>query len=34
LDRDVQRGYRFVGDDQQRLQGQGAGEADPLTLAT
>ncbi|OEV00489.1 hypothetical protein AN217_24795 [Streptomyces qinglanensis] len=33
LDGDVQRRDRLVGHDQLRLQGQGAGDADPLALA-
>ena len=33
LDRDVERGNRFVGHDQPRVEGQGAGDADALPLA-
>ena len=33
LDRHVQRGDRFVGDDQLRAEGEGAGDADALALA-
>ena len=33
LDRHVQRGDRLVGDDQLRLQGERAGDADALALA-
>ena len=32
-DRDVERRYRLVRDDQPRSQGECAGEADPLPLA-
>ena len=32
LNRDIQRGNRFVGDDEFRLQRQGAGDADALSL--
>ena len=33
LDGDVEGGDRFVGDDQFRLRGEGAGDGDPLALA-
>src|SRR5438552_3912340 len=33
LDRDVEGRYRFVGDDQLGAHGEGAGDADALTLA-
>ena len=33
LDRHVERGDRFVGDDQRRVEGEGAGQADALALA-
>ena len=33
LNRHVERGDRFVGDDERGVERQGAGDADPLTLA-
>jgi hypothetical protein len=32
LDRDIERRHGLVGDDHLRLQGEGAGDADPLAL--
>ena len=33
LDRDIQCRYRFVGDDEFRIDSESAGDADPLPLA-
>ena len=34
LDRDVEGGHRFIGDDQAGSQDQSSGDADPLSLTT